>query len=69
MFLHELSASDPRFHTLTFHDGMNLLLADKTAESTTRDSRNGAGKSSFVKILRYLLGRKPRREPEEPRSQ
>ena len=56
MFLHELSASDPRFHTLTFHDGMNLLLADKTAESTTRDSRNGAGKSSFVKILRYLLG-------------
>ena len=56
MFLHELGASDPRFHTLTFHDGMNLLLADKTAESTTRDSRNGAGKSSFVKILRYLLG-------------
>ena len=58
MFLHELGASDPRFHTLTFHDGMNLLLADKTAESTTRDSRNGAGKSSFVKILRYLLGGK-----------
>lgn len=56
MFLHELGASDPRFHTLTFHDGMNLLLADKTAESTTGDSRNGAGKSSFVKILRYLLG-------------
>ena len=25
MFLHELGASDPRFHTLTFHDGMNLL--------------------------------------------
>ena len=46
MFLHELGASDPRFHTLTFHDGMNLLLADKTAESTTGDSRNGAGKSS-----------------------
>ena len=58
MFLHELGASDPRFHTLTFHDGMNLLLADKTAESTTGDSRNGAGKSSFVKILRYLLGGK-----------
>ena len=56
MFLHEVGAPDPRFKTLAFHEGMNLLLADKTEESTTGDSRNGAGKSSFVRILRYLMG-------------
>jgi hypothetical protein len=56
MFLHKLGSSDSRFRTLVFHDGMNILLADRTSESTMGDSRNGAGKTSFVKLLRYLLG-------------
>ena len=56
MFLHDLGSSDGRFKTLHFHDGMNILLADKTEDSTLGDSRNGAGKSSFIRILRYLLG-------------
>ncbi len=56
MFLHSLTSQDPRFKTLRFHDGMNLLLADRTDSSTSGDSRNGAGKSSFVKLLRYLMG-------------
>ena len=56
MFLYKLGSSDFRFKTLQFHAGMNILLADKTVESTSGDSRNGAGKSSFVRILRYILG-------------
>ena len=56
MFLHELGSSDTRFKRLKFHDGLNILLADKTNKSTLKDSRNGAGKTSFVRILRYLLG-------------
>lgn len=56
MFLHELASSDVRFKRLRFHDGMNILLADKTTESTSGDSRNGAGKTSFVRIMRYILG-------------
>lgn len=56
MFLHELGSSDLRFKTLTFHEGLNLLVADKTDNSTLGDSRNGAGKSSFIRILRYVLG-------------
>lgn len=56
MFLHSVGSSDERFRTLTFHDGLNLLVADTTADSTRGDSRNGTGKSSFVRILRYLVG-------------
>ncbi len=56
MFLHDLGSSDGRFKKLSFHEGMNILLADKTAESKLGDSRNGAGKTSFVRILRYILG-------------
>lgn len=56
MFLRELGSSDSRFKRLRFHDGMNILLADKTFESKSGDSRNGAGKTSFVRIVRYILG-------------
>ncbi|EEJ52803.1 ABC-three component system protein [Mobiluncus mulieris] len=55
MFLHELGSSDGRFKQLRFHEGMNILLADKTMESSLKDSRNGAGKTSFIRILRYIL--------------
>jgi uncharacterized protein YydD (DUF2326 family) len=56
MFLHSVGSNDSRFKTLEFHDGMNIVLADKTEQSTVKDSRNGAGKTSFVRILRYVLG-------------
>lgn len=56
MFLHELGSSDSRFKRLRFHDGINIVLADKTTESKSGDSRNGAGKTSLVRIMRYILG-------------
>lgn len=55
-FLKKLGSDDPRFKILVFHDGMNLVLAEKTQESSDTDSRNGAGKTSIVRLLRYLLG-------------
>ena len=56
MFLQKVSANDSRFKTLLFHDGMNIVTADRTQESEDNDSRNGAGKTSLARILRYLLG-------------
>lgn len=56
MFLHEVGANDNRFKTLSFHEGMNIVTAERTQESVDNDSRNGAGKTSLARILRYLLG-------------
>lgn len=56
MFLHSIGANDKRFKELIFHEGLNVLVADKTTTSDQGDSRNSIGKSSFVRILKYLLG-------------
>lgn len=54
--LREVRSSDPRFKAVAFGPGLNILVADKTATSTTTDSRNSAGKSSLIEILHYVLG-------------
>lgn len=58
MHLDCLGSDDPRFKRLEFHSGFNLILADKTEDSGATDSRNGAGKTSIIRLLRYLLGGK-----------
>ncbi len=44
------------FKTLTFQPGLNILLADKSEGATDRQSRNGAGKTSFVELVHFLCG-------------
>ncbi|GAA1815593.1 ABC-three component system protein [Nesterenkonia flava] len=56
MFLKSLSSSDARFKSLNFHGGLNILVADRTEGSEQGNSRNSIGKTSFVKVLRYILG-------------
>ncbi|NUL03137.1 DUF2326 domain-containing protein [Streptomyces lunaelactis] len=54
--LRRLSADDPRFRSLEFAPGLNILVADTTSVSGEKDSRNGTGKSSTVELLHFLLG-------------
>lgn len=56
MHLHELGSTDPRFKTLEFKTGLNLLLADRSDVAADRLTRNGSGKSSAVALVRWLVG-------------
>lgn len=55
MQIRRLTSSLDTFREIEFHEGLNLLVADKS-RSRSGNSRNGTGKTSVVYILRYLLG-------------
>lgn len=44
------------FHEVHFGSGLNVILADRTRESTKTDSRNGLGKSTLIDIIHFCLG-------------
>ena len=56
MHIHELGSDDPRFKTVQFKAGLNLLLADRSDAASDRLTRNGSGKSSAVALVRWLVG-------------
>lgn len=51
-------ANRPTFRNTTFEPGFNVVLADRTKESTSKDSRNGLGKSTLIEIIHFCLGSK-----------
>ena len=48
------------FKTVHFKPGFNIVLAERTQDSTDRDSRNGLGKSTLIEIIHFCLGSSPR---------
>ena len=54
--IHNLTSDLESFKSLTFGPGLNILLAEKTALSTDRRTRNGAGKTSFVELVHFIFG-------------
>src|SRR5580692_9133297 len=54
--IHDVTSDLPSFKSLTFGPGLNILLADKSEGATDRQSRNGAGKTSFVELVHFLFG-------------
>ena len=44
------------FREVKFSPGFNVVLADRTKESTRRDSRNGIGKTTLIEIVHFCLG-------------
>ena len=54
--IHSITANQPSFKDVTFTDGLNVVLADRTDTSSKRDTRNGVGKSTLVEIIHFCLG-------------
>ena len=55
--IHAVRANKSSFHAVEFTAGFNLVLADRTKESTRKDSRNGLGKTTLLEIIRFLSWR------------
>lgn len=54
--IHLIRCDHPSFKTVEFRPGFNVILAERTQESTKKDSRNGLGKSTLIEIIHFCLG-------------
>lgn len=54
--LKKIYSSLPTFKTLEFHEGLNIIVAEKSNPLSGKSTRNGAGKSTIIEILHFLFG-------------
>jgi len=55
MKLIKLSSSNPRFRTLNFKPGLNIVLGKKVSKDDT-DTYNSVGKSLALELIHFMLG-------------
>jgi uncharacterized protein YydD (DUF2326 family) len=56
--IHTITSSLATFKPVVLKPGLNLIVAAKSKGATSRQTRNGSGKSSLVRIIDFLLGAK-----------
>ena len=54
--LHSLTANKDSFHPVTFHPGLNLIIAKRLPASSSMDTCNGLGKSTLIRVIDFCLG-------------
>ncbi len=54
--IHSIFSDLPTFKPISFNPGLNVLLADKSPGANERQTRNRAGKTSFVELIHFLTG-------------
>lgn len=60
--IRRIYCDDSRFKDLSFKAGFNVVLAAKSAGATEKHTRNGAGKSSLLDVVHFLLGSRDEKE-------
>ncbi|WP_143549271.1 ABC-three component system protein [Rhodopirellula bahusiensis] len=53
-----MTSSLDTFKSIRLKPGLNLIVAEKSKGATERQTRNGSGKTSLVRIIDFLLGSK-----------
>ncbi len=53
--IRQIDSDLPTFKTLKFHQGLNVIIAKKAEASSSKQTRNRAGKSSIIEIVHFLL--------------
>ncbi|MBI2312597.1 MAG: hypothetical protein HYU77_08855 [Betaproteobacteria bacterium] len=56
--IHRMYSSLATFKALEFKSGLNVLIAQKEAGATDKQTRNRAGKTSLIEIIHFLTGSK-----------
>lgn len=56
MIIREIGSNRKSFKTVRFGRGANVVLAERSAASARKDTRNGLGKSTLLAIIGYCLG-------------
>ena len=54
--IYSISCDKSSFKRVDFNPGFNVVLAERTKDSTKKDSRNGLGKSTLIEIIHFCLG-------------
>ncbi|MDO8140155.1 MAG: DUF2326 domain-containing protein [Candidatus Brocadiales bacterium] len=54
--IYSVKSDKSSFKKIDFQPGLNVILAERTKESTRKDSRNGLGKSTLIEIIHFCLG-------------
>jgi uncharacterized protein YydD (DUF2326 family) len=56
--IRKVSSSLTTFKEVDLTANFNIILADRTKDSTKKDTRNGLGKSTFIDVIHFCLGGK-----------
>lgn len=60
--IHRIYSSLPTFKSLEFQPGLNVLIAQKEAGASDKQTRNRAGKTSLIEIVHFLTGADVKKE-------
>lgn len=58
--IHSIYSNKKSFQKIEFLEGFNIILADRAEKSSSKESRNGLGKSTMINIIHFCLGGDPK---------
>ena len=66
--IHSIDSDHTKFKKIEFHQGFNVVLAERIKKASQKDSRNGLGKSTtMINIIHFCLGGDPKDALTDPK--